>query len=135
MAHVDEERKALGERLAKARREAGYTLDTAATALTGMGYPIGRGAIGAWETGRNMPDVFWFERLAMLYDSSIEYLAFGRTASGLSDEVAKIAASVDSFTGENRRRVLLLVREVLNLAQGEQANEGATDQVTKIKRA
>ena len=36
--------------------QGGYTLESAATELTQRGFPIRGGTIGAWETGRNVPD-------------------------------------------------------------------------------
>ena len=74
MAHPEEERKALGKRLAQARQAAGYTLDTAVAELARRGFKISRGTIGAWETGRNLPDALWLGRMARLYENSIDQL-------------------------------------------------------------
>lgn len=72
--HSQEEKLALGRRLATARQGAGFTLDTAAAALLDAGHQIGRGAIGAWEVGRNVPDAIWIKRLARLYGCNLEAL-------------------------------------------------------------
>lgn len=81
MGHDAEERKALGQRLATARKLAGHTLDSAAAELTQRGTRIGKAAVGAWEVGRNMPDALWVRRLARLYSISADTL-LGLTVSG-----------------------------------------------------
>jgi transcriptional regulator with XRE-family HTH domain len=55
-------------------------LATAADALAAAGYPISRKTIGAWETGRNVPDALWLRRLAKIYDTTVDNLV-GRDAA------------------------------------------------------
>lgn len=74
MLHPETERKLFGARLAKVRKDAGFTLDTAAAALTERGFQIGRGTIGAWETGRNVPDALALRWLARLYQVPVDVL-------------------------------------------------------------
>lgn len=71
-AHSLEDKQALGAALASARKAAGLTLDTAAAALREQGFPIGKAAIGHWETGTNVPDALWVRRLSRLYKTTMD---------------------------------------------------------------
>jgi transcriptional regulator with XRE-family HTH domain len=86
---LQQERKRIGARLRVARHEAGHTLDSAADALTKAGYAISKGAIGHWETGVNMPDVHWLQRLAKLYQTTIDALIWDDAISVAAIQIAK----------------------------------------------
>lgn len=72
--HPAEAKEALGKSLAAARKAAGFSLDTASAALAEAGTPIGRAAIGHWETGTNVVDALWLRRLARLYNTTSDAL-------------------------------------------------------------
>lgn len=92
MAHDQDERRALGKRLAAARALAGFTMQGVADALTANGYPISKQGVGHWESGRNVPDAVWLKRIAKLYQSSADALLWDES---LSAEAMKIAAEYD----------------------------------------
>jgi transcriptional regulator with XRE-family HTH domain len=96
----DAERKGLGGRLGSARKLAGLTLDTAAQALREKGYPITRAAIGAWETGRNVPDALWLRRLAKLYGSTLDALVWDEA---ISMEAIQFAVRYDALNERQKR--------------------------------
>lgn len=101
MAQPDDERKALGRRLASARALAGYTLEGIAKALTGRGHPIGRAAVGAWEVGRNVPDALWLKRIAKIYGTTLDALVWDEA---ISMEAIQFAVQYDALTEANRRK-------------------------------
>lgn len=98
MAHSEEDRKGLGKRLSAARNLTDYTIDTAAKKLTSFGYPITKQALGHWETGRNVPDAIWLRRLAKLYGTTLDALAWD---DSLTIEAIQLAAQ---FDGLNERQ-------------------------------
>ena len=71
MPHDPKERAALGRCLAAARKEAGFTIESASTALTVAGHKISKGGVGHWEKGTNVPDGIWLCRLAKLYGTTV----------------------------------------------------------------
>lgn len=95
MAHAEADRKALGRRLASARNLASLTIDGAARALTALGYPITKQAVGHWESGRNVPDALWLKRLAKLYKTTLDALVWD---DALTIEAIQIAAQYDGLT-------------------------------------
>ena len=100
MAHPEEDRKALGKRLAAARGLAGYTMEAAAKALTELGYPISKQGVGAWEAGRNIPDAFWLRRLAKLYRTTVDSLVWD---DALTIEAVQFAAQFDALNDKQQR--------------------------------
>ena len=105
MAHEEDERKALGARLAAARKLAGFTMEAAAKALTAKGYPISKQGVGHWESGRNIPDAIWLRRLAKLYSSTLDALVWD---DALTMDAIQVAASYDSLNEEQKRTWRLL---------------------------
>lgn len=69
-----DDRRALGARLAVARKRAGLTLEQAAARLCESGYQVSKGGMGAWEVGRNVPDSLVLRRLSVLYDTTADAL-------------------------------------------------------------
>lgn len=101
MAHAEEDRKALGRRLAAARKIAGFpSLQSVADRLTELGYPIGKAAVGHWETGTNLPDAIWLRRLAKLYNTTLDALVWD---DSISIEAIQVAAEFDGLTDEQKR--------------------------------
>lgn len=88
-AHTPEEKKAFGRRLAKIRDEAGFTIQSAADALTKAGSPLTKQGIGHWETGRNLPDALWLHKLARLYGVPVDALYADATVSVREIQLAK----------------------------------------------
>lgn len=74
VAHDVDQKKALGARLRFARKEAGYTLESAAKALTNSGFKSGKAAVGHWETGVNVPDALILRELSKMYGVSVDAL-------------------------------------------------------------
>lgn len=68
------DRRALGAQLAASRRAAGLTLEQTAARLTEAGTRVGRAAVNAWETGRNVPDSLALRRLAAVYGTTADAL-------------------------------------------------------------
>lgn len=100
MAHPEEDRKALGKRLAAARNLAGYdSIESAAKELTKLGYPISKAGLGAWEAGRNVPDAIWLRRLAKLYSTTIDALSWD---DSLTIEAMQLAAQFDGLTEKQK---------------------------------
>lgn len=97
----EDERKALGRRLAAARVLAEFTLDGVAKALNEKGYAITRAAIGAWETGRNLPDALWLRRLAKLYGTTLDALVWDEA---ISMEGIQFAVQFDALSPTNQRK-------------------------------
>jgi transcriptional regulator with XRE-family HTH domain len=102
MAHEEDERKALGARLASARKLASLTMEEAAQVLTHKGYPITKQGVGHWESGRNVPDAIWLRRLAKLYNTTLDALVWD---DALSMEAIQFASEFDGLS-ENQKRVL-----------------------------
>lgn len=100
MARDEEDRKALGQRLATARKLASLTLVDVAAHLTENGYQYGKQAISAWETGRNVPDSLVLRRLAKLYGTTVDALLWD---DSLTMEAVQMAAWFDSLSEEQRR--------------------------------
>ena len=100
MAHEDEDRKALGKRLAAARTLAGLTIAGAADALRKKGYPITKQGLGHWETGRNVPDAIWLRRLAKLYGSTLDALVWD---DAITMEAMQVASEFDSLSAAQKR--------------------------------
>ncbi len=102
---MEDERRAIGRRLAAARNLADYTIQSAARALTDGGFPISKAGVGAWETGRNLPDALWLRRLAKLYETTVDGLL---RENLLSMEAMQIAAQFDSLNEVEQRRLRIL---------------------------
>lgn len=100
MAHTDEDRKELGQRLAAARKLAGYTTEAAAKALTDRGHPITKQGVGHWETGRNVPDAIALRRLAKLYGTTADSLLW---AESVSMEGIRFAVQYDALDEKQKR--------------------------------
>lgn len=119
-AHTAEDKQSLGDQLAKARKDAGFSLTSAAVALRKEGHEIGRAAIGHWETGTNVVDALWLRRLARLYKTTSDKLLFGRpgTEVDLPPEIAELAESIALLPETLQGDVLAGIRNLLHLAQG-----------------
>lgn len=100
MSHLPEDRQALGRRLSAARKLAGLTLQAVATALTARGHKIGKAAVGAWESGRNVPDALWLRRLAKLYGTTLDALVWD---DAITIEAIRFAVQYDGLTEKQRR--------------------------------
>lgn len=120
MAHAEEERKALGSRLASARKLAGFTIQQAADELTARGYPIKKQAVGAWEVGRNVPDALWMRRLAKLYATTVDALLWDDT---LSMDAIQVAAQYDSLSEREKNRLRILWDAMIRSAADDETVE------------
>jgi transcriptional regulator with XRE-family HTH domain len=100
MAQSQDDRKALGARLASARKLAGLTMEEAARRLTERGYPISKQGLGHWESGRNLPDALWLRRLAKLYGTTLDALVWDEA---ISMEAIRFAAQYDGLSERQRR--------------------------------
>jgi len=100
MARDEDDKKALGERLASARTLAGMTQPEVAKALSDLGYAFGKGAISAWEKGRNVPDSLVLRRLAKLYKTTADALLWD---TALSMEAVRFGAQFDGLTTKQQR--------------------------------
>ena len=69
MKHDEEQRKALGQRLADARNAAGLTLQHVGQTL---GYKAAKQTVGHWETGHSVPDALTLVSLCRIYKTSPE---------------------------------------------------------------
>lgn len=104
MQSDEDERKAIGAKLAAARALAGYSLRGLSKALLTRGYtdPPSHAAIGHWETGRSAPDALWLRRLSRMYKVSADAL-LGLIQDGELDTqmpktvTAKTAQNVHAF--------------------------------------
>jgi transcriptional regulator with XRE-family HTH domain len=96
----EDERKALGKRLASARNLAGYTIEAAAKALADRGYLISKQGVGHWETGKNVPDALWMRRLAKLYGTTLDALAWDEA---ISMEAIQFAVQYDALNERQKR--------------------------------
>lgn len=105
----DQEKAALGQRLAMARKLAGYTLESAAAALTNRDKKIGKAGVGAWEVGRTVPDAVTLKRLSRLYEVSADKLlglaADMHSPPELGVSVPQAVAIVPSKPDSGARRV------------------------------
>ena len=117
MAQDEEDRKALGERLATARKQAGYTLESAAAELTLQGHKVGKQAVGAWEKGRNLPDSIWLKRLAKLYETTADALLWD---DSITMEAIRFAVQYDALNDKQQRAF-----KAMWLAYFEQAKSDA----------
>jgi len=99
------ENETLGDRLQKARHKAGLTLQQVADALG-----LTRGAVGAWEQGRNVPDAIRIGRLANLYKTTTDSLISGENVHSpdliRALEAVLKAHSVDGSSEAERGRNL-----------------------------
>lgn len=93
------EREQIGQRLRLARKTAGHTIESAAKALTERGFPISKAGVGHWETGMNMPDVHWLQRLARLYESTVDSLVWD---NGLSAAAVRVARQYEDLPDDKR---------------------------------
>lgn len=100
MSHPQEDKAALGQRLASARKLAGFTIESAAKALTTRGYPITKAAVGAWEKGRNLPDALWLSRIAKLYGTTVDSLV---SDDSITLDAIRFAAQYDGLTERQKR--------------------------------
>lgn len=121
MAHDEKERKALGRRLAAARTLAGFTMEGAAKALTGLGYPVSKAGVGHWETGRNLPDALWLKRLAKLYNSTLDALVWDES---VTMEAMQIAVQFDSLNESEKGRLRILWDGYVRAAADDATVEG-----------
>lgn len=99
-AQPEEERRALGKRLASARTLAGFTIDAVAKTLTERGHPITKQAVGHWETGKNVPDALWLKRLAKLYNTTLDALVWDEA---ISMEAVQVAVQYDALTQAQKK--------------------------------
>lgn len=100
MPRNQDDRQAFGARLKAARTAAGLTLDGVAKRLTEDGYRTIKQTVGAWESGRNLPDPLVLKRLAKLYDHSTDALLWD---SAPSLEAMQFASQYDALTERQRR--------------------------------
>lgn len=86
-----------GEKLKKARKEAGLSQEQLAEKLS-----VSRSAVAKWESGKGMPDVNNLKVIAQLLDVSVDYLL--DEEEKLSFNETKEAIDLDSFevTGKCR---------------------------------
>lgn len=113
-AHEQHDKDALGRCLAEARKQAGFTLESAAAALTRLGHPISKGGVGAWEKGRNLPDALWLRHLAKLYEVPMGVLVGGDQADAGRWPFATIdRARFDALEPEQRLEIQGVVRRML----------------------
>lgn len=109
----DSERTDFGLRLKQAREAAGLSQVDAAKAIG-----VAQGTIGELEKiGLGSA---YTTQFAALYRVSPQWLADGkgsrRAVSGLSDEVSAIAMKLDALEEHERERVLVIVRQLLDIA-------------------
>jgi transcriptional regulator with XRE-family HTH domain len=92
---------ALGMRLRAARTSAGETLETVARKMTDAGIPVGKAAVGHWETGHSLPDALQIRRLAKIYETTTDALLWD---DALSMEAIRFAVQFDALSESNRRK-------------------------------
>lgn len=92
--------EALGERLRSARRIAGETLESVARKLTESGIPVGKAAVGHWETGHAVPDALQIRRLAKIYGTTVDALLWD---DSLTIEAVRFAAQFDALNDAQQR--------------------------------
>jgi len=120
MAHSEDERKAIGKHLSAARNLAGYTIASAAAKMTSMGYPLTKGALGHWETGRNVPDAIWLSRLARLYETTMDALVYDES---VTMDAMRMAAQFDSLTEHQKKTLRTIWMAFISEATSDQAVE------------
>lgn len=94
-AHTHEEKRALGQRLAAARKAAMFTQEGAARELG-----VIKQTISSWERGLNLPDALWLRRLARLYEASLDAIVGLATTS---EDALQLAKQFDALGVEERR--------------------------------
>jgi transcriptional regulator with XRE-family HTH domain len=92
---------ALGMRLRAARTSAGETLESVARKMTDAGIPVGKAAVGHWETGHSLPDALQIRRLAKIYDTTTDALLWD---DALSMDAIRFAVQFDALSESNRRK-------------------------------
>lgn len=132
MAHPEDQRRALGKRLAAARKLNGYTIESAAKELTERGYPLTKGALGHWETGKNIPDALWMGRLAKLYNSTVDALLWD---DSLSMEAIGVAVQYDALSERERRTLRLMWDAIVRSAADDETVERRMPITAKEKLA
>lgn len=88
-------RRALGSRLASARKAKGLTQQQVADL-----FQISKGTVSAWEKGGGVPDALRLARLANQYEVSADALL---RDDHLSAEAMRVAAQYDSLSSAQRR--------------------------------
>lgn len=89
-SHSDADKKVLGKHLADARKNAGYTLEAASKEL---GF-AGKQGVGNFESGKNVIDALRLQRLAQLYEVTLDALVGG---SPLSPAAMRMAIQYDQM--------------------------------------
>lgn len=75
---------------------AGFSsIQAAADKMSEKGYHLTKGALGHWETGRNVPDATWLGRLAKLYSTTLDSLVWD---DSITIEAIQLAAQFDGLT-------------------------------------
>lgn len=131
MAHPEEERQELGRKLAKARADAGYSLQSAADELTKRGFEIKRGTIGAWETGRNLPDALWLQRLARVYATTVDAMTGDENGAWPFSE--ELQETVLLLSDEELYRAETVLRAHLGLPQNRVSRGSRKQQFDTVK--
>lgn len=76
------------------------TLDTVAVKMTAAGIPVGKAAVGHWETGHSVPDALQIKKLAKMYGTSADALLWDVS---LSPEAMQFAAEFDGLSEAQKR--------------------------------
>lgn len=129
MAHSQEDREALGKRLAAARNLKGLTIEGAAKELTNRGYTVSKAGVGAWEKGRNVPDAIWLRRLAKLYGTTLDALAWD---DSLSIEAIQLAAQFDGLNEKQKSTLKALWMAYITESMDDQTVESRMP-ITKVE--
>lgn len=98
-----------GEKLKKARQQAGYTQEELSNIMT-----VSRAAVAKWESDRGMPDVSNLKRIAAILDVSVDYLLDEGVPMYLN--VTKKPIDLEAFRGGRkltRRRILRIKERIL----------------------
>lgn len=122
MARDEDDRKALGARLAAARKLATLTLDQVAAKLTEGGYKFGKAAVGAWEVGRNVPDAIVLGRLAKMYGVTADALLWD---TAITIEAIRIAAQYDALKDADQRKLRAIWLAYFTEATSDEAVEAS----------
>lgn len=120
MAHEDDEKKALGERLARARKAAGYTQPGVAEYLTERGHQISKQGVSHWEQGRNVPDALVLRLLARLYETTADSMLFDQP---ISVKALRIASRFDALPAEDRDRLEKIFTAIAGIPPANAAAE------------
>jgi len=129
MASTDEDKRALGARLAAARKLAGMTMEQAAARLTALGYPISKQGVGHWETGRSVPDAFWLRRLAKLYGTTLDALVWD---DAISMEAMQLAAQYDGLSDAKQKQLRALWMAYIETAADDATVEDRMPATRKV---